>query len=244
MIDADFERIQDKNQTDVTARTGEEEQQPLGSKTLLQVALEADPDWNETRIPFMDGENFIDVKLAFMAELDGVQYGIGIPFDHVAAVTIERNGKNNNKDDQEGQKVIHLSPDDPESEEMIQIMAGQLQEHVGKDLSLKQTPRVLTIKGPLEKYTADWKETLVPQPLDTKFLRDDGDEDMDSFFEFMRKELGEEEFAKTMQESPTDIDDEILELFGGVPSSSPKTVENLFSDLQDEDGEDLFIKEM
>lgn len=258
-MDAEFERVQERNQTGTTTTTladddddetifddKEQQQQQAadwGSKSLLQVALEsADPDWNETRIPFLDGPNFIDVKLAFMAELDGVQYGIGVPFDHAAAVTIEQ---------QDG-TVLHLSPDDAESEEMIKIMADQLQEHVGKDLKLKMTPRVLTIQGPLEKYTADWRETLVPQPLGTKTLLDDSNEDLQSFHDFMKKELGEEEYAKTMNESPMDVPFDLMDLFGdeSLNSSSPPTVEDLLSSVQGgsngdaDEGEDLFIQEM
>ena len=237
IIDADFERVEGRNRTDDTLREAaannqqSNEEQPLGSKSLLEMALESDPSWNVTRIPFMNGPNFIDVKLAFMAELDGVQYGIGIPSDHAAAVTIER------KDGQ----VINLSPDNPENEEMIQIMAGQLQEHVGKNLTLKQTPRILTIQGPLEEHTKDWREKLVPEPAAPKALLDQTDEDLKFFHDFMKKELGEEEYKKTLQESPADIDPDLLDLFGDF--SSQTSMEDLFSEIQD-DGEDLFIKEM
>ena len=229
IIDADFERVEGGSRN-VTESNFED----LPSKSLLELSLSSDPDWNETRIPFMDGDNFIDVKLAFMVDLDGVQYGIGVPFDHAAAVTIE----------QKDGTVVNLPPDDPESEEMIQIMADQSQKHVGEDLALKKTPRILTIKGPLEGYTKDWKEKLIPQSIDTKTLLDDSDEDLKFFHDFMKKELGEDEYTKTLQGDMPDIDSEFMELFGAIGKDGTQTVSDLFPDGIDDDKEDLFIKEM
>ena len=67
-------------------------------KSLFDLSLESDPEFMDSRIPFIDysttksssGTNYIDVKLAFMAELDGAQYGIAIPFDSAAALTLEK----------------------------------------------------------------------------------------------------------------------------------------------------------
>ena len=168
-----------------------------------------------------------------MAELDGVKYGIGIPYDHAAAVTIE----------QKDGTIVNLSPDDPEQEEMIQIMAGQLQEHVGEDLALKRTPRILTIKGPLETYTKNWRDRVTHEAVDTKTLLDDSDEDLKFFHDFMKKELGEEEYRKTLEEDPYEIDDDILEIFGGIGEEGPVGVKDLFP-TEIEGDDDLFIKEM
>ena len=223
VIDADFERVEGgdgQNQTQTVL--------DVGTKSLFQLSLDADPELNQTRIPFLDGENFIDVKLAFMAELDGVQYGIGVPYDHAAAVTIE----------QKDGTVVNLSPDDAESEELIRIMADQLKEHVGEDLALKKTPRVLTIKGPLEKYTQDWKDKVTPEAFDAKTLLDDSDEDLQFFHDFMKKELGENEYRKTLEEDPGNVDQEILDIFGAMGQGEPETVKDLFSD------EDGFLQEM
>jgi len=229
IIDADFERIEGW-QGNVTTPNLE----GLASKSLFELSLSSDPDWNETRVPFMEGDNFIDVRLAFMVELDGYQYGIGVPFDHAAAVTIEQGDGS----------VVNLPPDDPESEEMIQIMADQLQKHVSEELSLKKTPRILTIKGPLQSYTKDWKEKLIPQSVDTKTLLDDSDEDLSFFHNFMKKELGEEEYTRTLQEDMPDIDNELLDLFGASIKDGNPTVDDLFPNGIDRDEEDSLIKEM
>lgn len=224
------------NNNNVTTQNFED----FASKSLLELSLASDPEWNHTRIPFMDGgENYIDVKLAFMAELDGVRYGIGVPYDHAAALTIERPDGT----------VVNLLPDggddDHDHEELLQIMAGQLQEHVGNDLTLKRTPRILTIQGPLEKYTSNWKQRLVPEPIDAKTLLDDSDEDLEFFHNFMKRELGQEEYQKTMQEDDFDseIDDEILDIFGEAAKTvSQSSVKDLFPN--DDGTDDLFIQEM
>lgn len=102
----------------------------------------------------------------------------------------------------------------------------------------------MTIKGPLEKYTTDWKEKVIPQSIDTKTLLDDSDEDLKFFHDFMKKELGEDEYKKTLQEDISNIDDELLGLFGAMGEEESQSVEDLFPDGLDEDGEDIFIKEM
>lgn len=183
------------------------------SKSLFDLSLESDPDFLNSRIPFIDcssksssGTNYIDVKLAFMAELDGVQYGIAIPFDSAAALTLEK----------EDGSVNYLSPDLDDNEELMAIMACQLQEHVGEDLKLERTPRVLTISGPLDNYTKDWKKKLLPEPIEPKELMGkigDGDE-LAFFHKFMKDELGEEEYQKTLNETPDDNEmKDLLALF-------------------------------
>lgn len=174
ILDVDFEPVEPN-----TNSNDEKTKQKYGgkddaSKSLIDLSLEADTDFKEARIPFIDcssdsdeGANYIDVKLAFIAELDGVKYGIGIPFDSAAAITFEK------KDG----SVEYISPDDDKNEELMQIMAAQLKEHVGDDLGLRRTPRVLTISGPLDNYTRNWKETLLPAPVDAKTLMDSSDEE-------------------------------------------------------------------
>jgi hypothetical protein len=173
IIDAEFESVNSENDTK-TDPTKSLTDKKTG-KTLFDLSLDADSDFKNTRIPFLDsssssaeGTNYIDVKLAFMAELDGVQYGIGITFDAPAAVTVE---------DKISGTVEYLSSENDENDEYMQIMATQLMEHVGDDLRLHRTPRVLTISGPLDKYTKNWKEKLSPKPFEVEELLNTGDEE-------------------------------------------------------------------
>jgi hypothetical protein len=175
--------------------------------SLFDLALDSDPKWKEARIPFVDHtqQRVIDGKLAFMVEVEGISYGIAVPFDYPAAVTAE---------DTDG-SVTNMSPDDDDNEELMQIFATQLHEQIGEDLALKRTPKVLTIEGDLDNYTKNWQEEILPPPVDTKQLLDDSDEDLEFFHDFMKRELGMEEYERTMAEPATQdsIPDEIMELF-------------------------------
>ena len=215
VLDVEFERVNPENAT--SKGRSEENLDLLGrlkTKSLFDLSLESDPDFTESRIPFIDysarnegGTNYIDVRMAFMADLDGVQYGIGMPFDSVVALAFEKPDGS----------VQYLPPDIDENEELMQIMATQLHDNVGADLQLQRTPRVLTVAGPLDNYTKNWREKLLPDPVETKALMDTSDDDLDFFHKFMREELGDEEYEKTMNEEDDDDDDELtaelLELF-------------------------------
>lgn len=201
------------------------------SKSLFDLSLESDRDFSRTRIPFVDTtvlttarNNYIDMKLAFMVSLDDAQYGIGIPFDTPVAITYEN----------ELQAIQYLSPDTDNEDilELMAIMATQIHDQMGQDLQLQHTPRILTVSGPMQKYTKDWQTKLVPRPIEASVLlqtlqnstsstsnddssTDDLDNDDLAFFhEFMKRELGAEEYEKTLQEETSeDILNELLPLF-------------------------------
>ena len=231
VVDVDFKNVDE---------TPSEKQPPTvyaddsDSKTLLDLSLESDTELRDTRIPFVDGENYIDVKLAFMAEMDGLSYGIGVPFEPAAALAFEKGDGS----------VTCLSPDVDENEEFLQLMAAQLQEHVGEDLRLKRTPRVLTISGPLENYTKNWEENILPDPVDAKtLLGDDSDNDLEFFHSFMKEELGEEEYERTLEESSDDISDEFRSLFDipglGTEVDDVRGMEKMVESMLDEPEEQM-----
>ena len=206
-------------------------------KSLLELSLDLDPQWKLARIPFTTGNTYIDCQLCFTVDLDGTTYGIGVPCDAAVAVTLE---------DSKG-KVTYLNP--VENEELIEIMATQLQELVGKDVYLKKTPKILTISGNLDKYTDNWKEDLFNETVSTEELLDDSDEGLDFFYDFMRQELGEEEFQKTLEESKEEgsIDKDLLELFNipglGDQADNVEGIEEMLkSMMQNDNDEESFTK--
>ena len=189
VIDAEFEDVQDDDK-----------------KTLFDLSFASDKEMSEVRIPFIDGENYIDTRLAFVTELDGVQYGIGVPYDHaVALVTENIDGS-----------VEYMTPDSDDNLELMGIMANQVKDHLDTRLKLKRTPRVLTIAGPLEELTDDWKDKILPEPSSVEDLLSDEDASVEAFHEFMKAELGEEEYYKTINEDDEGIPDELAGLFGGI----------------------------
>jgi hypothetical protein len=240
VVDVDFERVDESSAKEEDIKDVQEEGPAISAdpETLFDLSLEADTEFKEMRIPFIDGENYIDGKLAFMVELDGVNYGIAVPFEKAAAITLEKGDGS----------VQYISPDDDENEELMQIMAAQLQEHVGADLKLKRTPRVLTISGPLDQYTKNWETDLLPEPVNTDSLLDESDESLEFFQDFMKKELGEKEYLKTMQgadntDNTDELSAELLELFNvpglGNNKDDAAAMQELFESLLDSPEEEL-----
>ena len=209
IVDADYERVEssatEDNDEDVQENS-QDKKSDDNPPSLLDIALGSDPDfdWNETPVHFVYGEDYIDTKLAFMATLDGVEYGIGVPYEHAVAMTLE------NKDG----SVEYLNPDDgDDNEELLNIMATQVHDHLGTDLKLKRTPRILTISGPLDKYTDNWQENMFPSATPEE-LMDESDEDLADFHEFMRKEFGDAEYDKVLKDSETaEVSKELAALF-------------------------------
>lgn len=230
ILDVDFERV-DRSDKRIPSKVemipqliDQKDGQP---RSLLELAAESEPDQElqNTPIPFLDGENYIDTKLAFMAELDGIKYAIAMPFDYPVAMTLEK------KDG----SVDYLAADLEENDELLEIMAAQVKEHLGENLQLKRTPRILTISGPLDDYTKNWKTEILPRPVSTNELLDETDDDLDFFHNFMKEELGEEEYQKTLDEDCNDINEELLALF---------EIPGLGSNEDDEAGIEDLLKSM
>jgi hypothetical protein len=238
-VDVDFERVSespkdndddDATSTTTTSSTTNEKVTP---KNLFDASLAADPnlDWSQVRIPFCRGQEYIDGKLTFTIDMEGVTYGIAIPYDDAVAI-VEESPKLGN--------ILYIRPDEPdetgEGLELMEIMARQVQEHLGEgELELRKTPKVLTISGGLSKYTENWEKDLVPESLTVKQLLEDDDPDIAEFYEFMRSELGDQEFEKTLKETPKDLDPELLKLFN---------VPGLGDQADDMQGLEAMLKEM
>lgn len=201
-------------------------------KTLLDFAINSDEELKDLDILFYEADKAISTKLAFMVDLDNVSYAIGVPRDYTAAISIANaNGT-----------TMFISPEDDEHEELMQLMAVQLVEHVGSDLKLIRTPRVLTISGPLENYTKDWKDSFRPKPFDPDDLIADigPDGGLQEFHDFLKQELGSTEYENVMTEPPTNLTDDIVNLFNipGIGSQADdEGVRDMFkSILNDPEG--------
>ena len=254
-----------KRDTTTTTNNGDDddndnEEMP---QSLLDLSLNTDPRWKETRIPFCRGDEYIDGKLAFVVELDGSQYGIAVPFDDAVAVIIQETSstiagnddnkttKKNNNDDNNNNNgpagVEYVNPDlyeeNEEYQELLEIMASQVQKEFGEDVMLRKTPKVLTISGDLSSITDQWETNLFGTPvgIDEMMMEtfQSGDsssgEDLDGFLDFMRKELGDEEFEKTMMEEPSENDKEVMKFFD-LPelSDDPEVLKEIINSMQDD----------
>jgi hypothetical protein len=233
ILDAEFERIAvtpTAEKDDAAAAAFVVGDRTKSSKSWLEWSLEADPDLNATRIPFFDprsnfvdddegdGTDSIDVRLAFLVELDGETYGIGAPFDHAVALTVEtiKGGSGGQLDGLSASPAhgVEYLPPTPDNEELMEIMASQLHDSVSPSLRLVRTPRVLTVRGPLDEYTRNWSTDVFPRPLTAAQLLDETDEDVEEFLKFMRKELGDAEYEDAFRgDSLTEEDKALLALF-------------------------------
>lgn len=217
------------------------------SKNLIDISLDSgDPRWKETRIPFCRGTEYIDCKLAFMVDLEGQSYGIGVPFDDVVAIVVQEKADKKSKSRYENTETKNIDPDayedNEEYAELMEIFAGQVQEQFGEEYKLRKTPKVLTISGGLDKITKDWQNKVVTKPFDVDELLEmskpkdeEGlSEELDSFYKFMRDELGDEEFEKTMngEDEEDAIGAEFNELMGlfdvpGAGGTGNKDIEGM-----------------
>lgn len=230
---------------DKTFELGEKESYLAPSKTLIDLSLDSgDPRWKETRIPFSRGMEYIDGKLAFLTEIDGETYGIGMPFDHAVAivqVTPEGDEKTFSTESADS-NVRYIDPDryeeEEDSQELMELMAKQVQEQLGEDFLLRKTPKVLTISGDLNQYTDNWEKNLMDEPAGVKDLMDGmedfvktvfredkkkgdpvdeidiaEDKELAELYAFFRKELGDAEFEKTLKEEMSDEEKELAKLF-------------------------------
>jgi hypothetical protein len=107
--------------------------------------------------------------------------------------------------------------------ELMEIFAVQVQEQLGEEYRLRKTPKVLTISGGLDKITKGWEKTVVSKPIPIEDLlnvvkpksKAQLNQELDEFYEFMRQELGDEEFEKTMngEDELSKEDMELLKYF-------------------------------
>jgi hypothetical protein len=234
-VDVDFERVSESTK-DATSTNNNEKVAP---KNFFEASLAADSDldWNQVRIPFCRGQEYIDGKLSFTIDMEGATYGIAIPFDDAVAI-VEESPKLGN--------ILYVRPDEEdetgEGRELMEIMAKQVKEHLGEgELELRKTPKVLTISGGLSKYTENWETDLVPESATVKELLEDDDPEIAEFYEFMRSELGDKEFEKTLKEDPKGLDPEMLKLFDvpglGDQADDTEGLEAMIKDMVEEEKE-------
>jgi len=262
IIDADFERVVDvystktrqKRQTSTKKKPSnsvlddEAKDSDENPKNLLDLSLDADPRWKVTRIPFCRGDEYIDGKLAFMVELDGTQYGIAVPFDDAVAVIIQDNAHDEGDTKANKNPIEYVNPDlyeeNEEYQELMEIMAAQVQKEFGDDITLRKTPRVLTISGDITSVTNNWKNNVFGTPisiddmLSSTMESGDEEDELSDFLDFMRKELGNEEYEKTIKEEMSE-EDKLLMKFFDVPelSNDPEILRDLIQSM-DEDLKD------
>ena len=278
ILDVDFERVVDVEVSRVPPRrrsttkgttpksdnnnNKNDEMPPLVAQSLLDWSLNADPRWKETRIPFCRGEEYIDGKVAFVVELEGSHYGIAVPFDEAVAVIIQDNNHHQrptsrDADNNDNNIVEYVNPDlyeeNEEYQELLEIMAAQVQNEFGEDITLRKTPKVLTISGDLSPVTDQWETKVFGAPVGVDEMMtleeedassSSSDDELEGFLDFMRNELGDEEFEKTMTEEPSEQDKEVMKFFQlpELNNNDPNVLKDLITSMQDDLKEDSGVQ--
>jgi hypothetical protein len=148
------------------------------------------------------------------------------------ALTVETKGGG------ERSNSVEYLPPIPDNEELMEIMASQLHDSVSPTLRLVNTPRVLTVRGPLDEFTSNWSTDVFPKPLTASQLLDETDEDVAEFLRFMKKELGEAEYEDALRGSSlAEEDRELLGMFDipglGDRGDDEEGIQDLFRSMLD-----------
>ena len=198
------------NIIDVEFSRDDDDKEEPDADNLLEYSLNLDPEWKDIPIQFMDNESvgknkYIDCNLAFMMEMDGIEYSIAIPCETQVGIVCEGSADGGAGDND----YFYLDPDEEENIEIMEIAAAQFAKEYGEELKIKRTPRTLTVEGDLKSITKDWSNLLDEQTIhiDTLLTENNNNEDDKYIDSFFKRELG----ANYREEFLLDDDDEMDE---------------------------------
>lgn len=111
-------------------------------RTTLSAILRVSPDQEQIPVPFVDetGDQFIECFVDSVAEVDGVEYTIGVPCDHSVALCYFH-----------GDQLVPVELEDDLMDDVYPIVESIVSEEFGEELVLQRTPQTLTLVGELEE---------------------------------------------------------------------------------------------
>ena len=114
---------------------------PLQSATKSEMG-QVPAELENIPIPFVDvpGNSFIECFADAVANVNGVEYTIGVPCDYSVAICyFDENGT-----------LVPVELDDELMDDVFPIAEGIVAEEFGEELALQRTPQTLTLVGELE----------------------------------------------------------------------------------------------
>jgi len=121
---------------------------PLASFVRPRIALfnhltQVSPDEAQEPVPFLDldSNQFIECFIDAVANVDGVEYTIGVPCDHAVALCYF---------DEEDQ-LVPVELDEELMDDVFPIAESIVAEEFGEELVLQRTPQTLTLVGELDE---------------------------------------------------------------------------------------------
>jgi len=226
-------------------------------QNLLDAALQmGDPELSSIPFEFIDPESttrrFIECKIAFVVEKDGITYSIGTPCDAQVAVLFEGDMTPKAANEQKPQMQYFIDPDEDVNLELMEKAAAAFIEEYGDTCKavFKRTPRALTIEGDLDSITGDWrrernidqdqnqKEGGVSEKIFEDFANIEDDADSDEFFDsFFKERLGEgyREEVLAQNEEVDKKANELMDLFNipgvGTQKDDDKGIDKMLEDI-------------
>jgi len=212
----------------------------LEKSTLLEASFEIKPEWKDITLEFVDpGKNkYIDCNMAYVVEMEGINYAIGTPCETQVAIFCEGSNTDSIKE------TFFIDPDDDRNIELMEMAAAELTMSCGKTpILFKRTPRTLTVEGDLEPVRRSWRDVsekkgaLLGDLLNKEI---NNDEDDDEFLdEFFKSELGESYMDNiSMDEDGIDVNEQAKEFadFFNLPG--------LGTEIDDDEGVAKMINEI
>lgn len=204
-IDVEFEQFKEPEKNGAKQRTSYNYNKDAVDDTIPRSLLDAslqmgDPELTNIPFEFIDSEStsgrYIECKIAFVIEKDGITYSVGTPCDAQVAIYCEGNVTPTAAEQQQQQMQFFLDPDADENLELMEKAAAVFVEQYGETFEavFKRTPRTLTIEGDLDAITGDWRrrgagarqgrvEGDSPEQILEEFGRTDDDAESDEFFD-------------------------------------------------------------
>jgi len=250
-IDVEFEQFKEPEKNGAKQRTNNKDDVDATTPTsLLDASLQmGDPVLTNLPFEFIDSESttgrYIECKVAFVIEKDGITYSIGTPCDAQVAIFCEGNVTPTAADQQKQQMQYFLDPDEDANLELMEKAAAVFVEQYGETFEavFKRTPRTLTIEGDLDAITGDWRRQGAgvddtPEQILEDFGRTNDDAESDAFFDdFFTEKLGAN-YRDEMLAPNVEIDkkvEEMIDVFNipgvGTLEESDAGVQEMLDDM-------------
>eukprot|EP00545_Synedropsis_sp_CCMP1620_P007738 CAMPEP_0119005370 /NCGR_PEP_ID=MMETSP1176-20130426/1674_1 /TAXON_ID=265551 /ORGANISM="Synedropsis recta cf, Strain CCMP1620" /LENGTH=225 /DNA_ID=CAMNT_0006957159 /DNA_START=53 /DNA_END=730 /DNA_ORIENTATION=- len=146
------------------------------SSSCLSAILRVSPDEAQVPVPFLDTDTqkgFIECFVDSVAEVDGVEYTIGVPCDHSVALCYFH-----------GDQLVPVELEDDLMDDVYPIVESIVAEEFGEELVLQRTPQTLTLVGELEEEDMEDEEDDDMDDEDA----DDGGEQVEVLLSFEHRD--------------------------------------------------------
>ena len=220
-------RPSQRNNPPTILRHSAQELATLTHQSILDLALNLDPEWKDISFDFVDPlrpSRSIPCNIAFMTILDGVSYFIGTPIHPTVAVLCEQQGSSSSSS-----SSFFLDPDDDTNMDIMELAVAEFYATYGKETGIrfKTCPRALTVaEGNVTEITSSAKvkmEKAIQDLMDDQSGLEVSPAEEEFFHSFFKRELGDD-YNKVLMEVSQEGQEEDNE-----DNNSLKDIQSLFN---------------